>query len=175
MAKRDILSVACKILGVYVLLRAVGMLPWVVSMMTSAVTFQRSDPAVVLFQFWSLSATGIGLVLLAAVSFCLIKWADLVAGVLCAGEEREAIKEAPGIEAVEEIAFVAVGVFVIADALGMLARTALRIAFLGGPDKMSLSRDGGDLIGLGVTLVIGAYLVLGARGLARAIDRWRRA
>jgi hypothetical protein len=109
------------------------------------------------------------------VSFCLIKWADFVAGVLCGRDQKEEIKEAPDRQTVEQIAFVAVGVFVLANALGTLPPAIFRILAQPGSDWMSLAHSGGELIGLGVQLVLGAYLVLGSRGLARVIDNLRRA
>jgi hypothetical protein len=57
MAKRDILSVACKILGLYVLLRAMGTLPLFVSMMIDALTYPHRNPVEVARLAWSLNAS----------------------------------------------------------------------------------------------------------------------
>jgi len=168
MAKRDIIAIASKISGLYMLLRAVEEISPIVRMIVYWVTgYSPNMPR------FMLSFSALSLALFVIVSFCLIKGADSVAGILCAGEERGEIKGTLDPATIEQIAFVAIGVFVLANGIGSVVRVGVRLGLERG--AMWSRGDLGELIALGARLAIGAYLVLGSRGLARIIDNLRRA
>jgi hypothetical protein len=178
MAKRDIFSIACKILGLYMLVRTVESFQY--AMMGFAVVI--GAPGFSLFslsrmdsRFWQLAASNLAVLFFAAASFCLIVWADDIAKALCAGEESSEIKGALDKDTLQQIALITAGVFVIAHAFSIITQAVFRMLYVSAYARTMPDFFWSDLLSHGVELAIGVYLVLGAKGLVKVISNLRRA
>lgn len=171
MTKKDGVEVGCKILGLYALLQLAANLTQVVVPVSSYSGFLRLElESIVMFL-----AISLPLIVYLAAAYCLIHWASRVADILI-GEEEEPTEEGGlDIATVEQIAFAAVGVFLIAGAIPYLPGSLIRIVAPTRFYNVSFADGVASLVALLVKMGIGLYLVLGARGLANLIHRLKSA
>jgi hypothetical protein len=178
MAKRDIFSIASKILGLYMLVRTVESLQFAMTgfaMVIGTPGFSLFNLSRMEGRFWQLAVSNLPVLFFAAASFCLIVWADEIAKALCAGEESSEIKGALDKDTLQQIALITVGVFVIAHAFSIMTQVVVRMLYLSAYARTMPDFFWSDLLSHGVELAIGVYLVLGAKGLVKIINKIRRA
>ena len=172
MTKKDILIVANRILGIYLLIRAFESLQ-IVGM--AIATLRPLSLEEEIQDYWFLIGTLIPFLLLIVAAFCLIKWADLIATKLCHKDKPHEIKKGIKKEEIQEVAFSAVGVFIIANALPRITQIVINFSYQGELLKRKLILSGwSSLAGLIVQLIIGFFLIFGSKGLVQLIQKCRR-
>ena len=165
MTRKDILSIAMKILGIYFLVKIIQYLPFLVSLVQELRS--REEWA---FSFVTLVQGGFVLVLLAA-AVILLKWSDSIAARLTKDYESEPTTMGRwlGKDELLEVAFCVVGVVIFAHALPripqLIIRGILREPIFPGPY--------GLIAALVAQLGIGLYLTLKAKGLVGLLRKLR--
>lgn len=178
MAKKDIFSVACKVIGIYCLVRAVEAL---VALVEPAASTFRPGPAD-LFTLMGLLYMMIALIpviLLIAGGIYLIRRGDLIAARL-AGADEAAV--AGGIErdTLQEVALTTAGIVILAQVLPRIPQIAAYFSYAYRQSRAGVRGSfafnaWGSLSGFIIHLLIGFYLVFGSRSLARWIKKRCRA
>lgn len=161
MKKREIFVVALKILGIYLLVRAIeftGSIGYLVGALT------RGDEV-----SWYFLGGVIPFLLYIAAGFCLIKWAEPIAAKLSGKEEAPAVEGPLDKSALQEIAFSTVGILIVVGALPKLVRTVPLLS-----QQWTHQRTleiWASIIALALQLGIGLFLFLGSKGLAGLLKK----
>ena len=172
MTKKDILIVANRILGIYLLIRAFELFQMVGM---AIATLRQLSLEEEIQGYWFLIGTLVPFLLLIVAAFCLIKWADPIATKLCYKDKPHEIKKSIKKEEIQEVAFSAVGVFIIANALPRITQIIINFSYQGELLKRRLILSGwSSLAGLIVQLIIGFFLIFGSKGLVQLIQKCRR-
>ncbi len=175
MTKREIASLACKILAVYALLQIPQYLQsvyfFVVSLFTEVLSFGDAH-----FQ-WTLSATFIPTLLYLVVGILLWRRSDALASRMVSDDRPPEGQSTISGRAVSAIAFSIVGLVVIVHAIPRIARILSYLAFR--PTMEFESRWTANVIAeltaLGVQVILGAVLFMSSRGLSRLVMKIRTA
>ena len=164
MTKREIFVVASKILGIYLLARGIElfaqMFPFLVSISTRG--FEG---------IWYFLVSLATLSLYMGGAFCLITWADSIAAVLAGKEEAPEVKAVVEKDSLQQIAFSAVGVFIIAVALPRISQIVVNLSVQGPMRQEVVLRTWETIIGLVLQLGIGIYLFFGSKGLVGLLKK----
>lgn len=168
MTKNDIITLALKILGIYCIIVAILTLRFTISMIFSFYVDQPSAPSLTSIIVGSL----IPLVFLILLSYFLIAKSDTLSKLLIQNDDKEKIIQSFSLEDMQAIVFSVVGVIVIIWALPKLSQIVTQISFLKihREDPLSIrigQRLISDIIDVGFRLILGGYLFLGGRGLAK--------
>ena len=175
MTKKEIASLACKILAVYALLHIPkylqGVYFFVVSLFTEELLIGDAH-----FQ-WTLSATFIPTLLYLVAGILLWRRSNALAGKMVSDEQTEGDQcRLPGREFMA-IAFSIVGLVVIVHAIPRIARILSYLAF-----RPTMEFEGrwtanviAELIALGIQVILGAVLMVGGRALSQLVMRIRTA
>lgn len=162
MTKREIFVVASKILGIYLLTR--GLEFFSISFSYAITILTRGFEGT-----WYLLVALASLSLYMGGAFCLITWADSIAGVLAGKEEAPEVKVGVEKDSLQHIAFSAVGVFMVATALprlsDMVATLTVQVS------HQARLRTWGAIVGIVLQLGIGTFLFFGSRGLVGLIKK----
>jgi len=165
MTRKDILSVAMKILGIYFLVKAIHFAPFLVTVIQG---LQSEKERV----FLSFAIAQVGAVLVSfAAAVILLKWSGSIAGRLTKDYESEPTTMGRwlGKDELLEVAFCVVGVVILADALPRIPQLIIR-----GILREPIFPDPYGLIAaLVAQLGIGLYLTLKAKGLVGLLRKLR--
>lgn len=166
MTKRDVLSLALKISGVYSVIFAVHQIPSVTLWLSMMVSPARSSSSPIALFFSTVA--GIFLILVAA--YILLRWGDSIARIL--------IKEDKNIPTFgsmdwERLFFILslriAGVICLIRGLPQLSNTFIRLRPMKEAQGSMSPGNWGSLISVIVLLILGVYLLLGAEGFARFV------
>lgn len=166
MTRRDILSIALKILGIYFLLQTIRFLPFFVTIVRE-LRYGQERPA-----FLSFAVAQVGVVLVSLVAaIILLKWSDGIAARLTKDYKYE--PSAPvrwlGRNELLEVAFTVVGVVIIANVLPRIPQIIADLRYEGSLREHAYT----SAVAVAVRVVLGFYLALGAKGLASLISKLR--
>lgn len=171
MTKKDILSIACKIFGIYLLIRVLESF----QLVAMAVSFLFQAPSIVedVTNIWFFISTVVPFLLFIAVAFCLIKWSDDIAEKLYGQRGENNIKDAIDKDTLQEIAFSAIGVFIIAAALPEIPQLVVNLSVQGPMREVAIS--GARLLSVKFILkiAIGAFLFFGSKNLIKLLKKFR--
>jgi len=117
MTKRDILSIACKILGIYLLVRVIESSQFVVMGLQYLIDFLRQRATGVEFM---IAAFLVPFLIYIYAAFYFIKRSDAIAERLCGTNTSGNIQGAIDKDTLQQVLFSAIGVFIIANALTSL-------------------------------------------------------
>ncbi|MDA3839184.1 MAG: hypothetical protein PF574_09425 [Candidatus Delongbacteria bacterium] len=168
MTKKDILAVANKILGIYLVIRAIESLETIALAVKSV---KRLLPSEWTRAIWVLSASIVPFLLYIGLSFCLIKWANPIAAKLCARDLTNGEISGIGKDALQEIAFSTVGVFIIANALPLLTQIITQLSYQGEWKQRIAPGMWVIIAGVAIQLAIGIYLFFGSRRLVGLLKK----
>ena len=172
MTKRDILAVANKILGIYLLVRALESLQ---TMGMAVSTLKQLSPTEGIQGSWFLIGSIVPFLLFIGASFCLIRWSNPIAAKLCVRDKTNNVKGGIEKDLLQEIAFSTVGVFVIANALPRITRIIVHLSYQGQWKERIVSSTWGSIVGIVVELAIGIYLIFGSKGFVGLLKKCRGA
>jgi hypothetical protein len=162
MTKREIFVVACKIFGIYLLVRAIELLQAIGYFFVAI--FAKGDQGE-----WYMVGGLLPLVCYIVGAYCLIKWAEPVAARLSGAETTPAVKMPIDKSALQEIAFSTAGILIVVGALPRLVHIAPLLS-----QQWTHQRTleiWTSIIGLVLQLGIGTFLFLGSRGLVGLIKK----
>ena len=162
MTKRDIFVVASKIFGIYLLVRSIESLRSIGYFLVATLTMGPQGR-------WFFLGDLLPLMFYIGGSFCLIKWAEPIAAVLAGKEEAPEVKAVVGKDSLQQIAFSAVGVFIIAAALPQLTRMVATLT-VQLSDQARL-RTWVASVGIVLQLGIGIFLFFGSKGLVGLLKK----
>jgi len=166
MTKRDVLSLALKISGVYSIIFAVRQIPSVVL----AMNMMDSQPSSSSSPIRLFLSTVAGIFLILVVAYILLRWGDLIA--------RKLIKEDKNIPTSnnldwERLFFILslriAGVICLIRGFPQLSNTLLRLRPLQEAQGSVSGSNLGSLISAIVIIIIGLYLLFGAKGFSRFV------
>lgn len=163
MTKREIFAVASKILGIYLLVRALESTATIGYFIAA---LRKADDV----SFYLFGGV-IPFLLYLAVGFCLIKWAEPIAAKLSGKEEASVAEGALEKDALQAIAFSAVGVFIIAAALPRITQIIVNLSVQGPMRPEVVLRTWGTIVGFVLQLGIGIYLFFGSKGLVGLLKK----
>jgi len=169
MTKRDILELAIKIIGIYMVILILNFIhsilisiPWI---------FERQEHNSLLF----LISYTISVLIYFIVAYNFIFRADSLANIIC--KEDKSFGESNNIqkETIQEIAFTVVGIYLIAIALPKITDVIISIILQGRFKNIQYTRGFTYIISSIVQIGIGIYLVLGSKGIVNTIKKLRGA
>jgi len=160
-------ALALRLLGLFTLLQAVWMVGPLVSDVVDSLTSQGG------FSGWWLGSAFSAVVMLAC-GLALLRWAPAIAARWAGPGETDAAPPSPTARGLEVVGYRLLGVYMIVSGLPSLAsRVGSSVA------SASFSTSGSyltlDLFSSFLAILLGLWLVLGARGLAGLLDRLRGA
>ncbi|MCK4624646.1 MAG: hypothetical protein KAV00_04990 [Phycisphaerae bacterium] len=176
MTKREIASLACKILAVYALLHIPQYLQGVYFALSSIIQGEPifGDTSGVLLNF---SIFLIPTLLYLAVGILLWRRSDALASRMVSDDQPSEGQSTISGRAVSAIAFSIVGLVVLVDAIPRIARVLSHLAF-----QPTMEFEGrwtanviAELIALGVQVILGAVLLVGGRALSQLVTKIRTA
>ncbi|MBI4243285.1 MAG: hypothetical protein HY606_04265 [Planctomycetes bacterium] len=165
MTKRDILSVAFKILGVVSIMRVVLGIPTIG--MSISMAFQQPKHEQYFNPYWFLGTTSISLILNLAMAYILLRWGDLIAKKLIRDDAViSLLRKGEWEKPIFMLSLRIMGVVCLVKSVPGLIKIL--------PDLISVRRYQGATIyhtevsGIGaiVVLIIGLYLISGGKHLA---------
>jgi len=163
MGRKDIIAVACKIFGIYMLLQTLDLVSRVTVWHFGFYEGSWAARIALIFTF----------VLYAGVSYGLLMRSDAIADILAGREEGKVIGVALDRDSLMQVALVVVGIFLVADFLSFFPSAVGNIS-LKVPGQAAWY-SWSMLVVVLTRLAIGAFLILGSRGLTRALGRLRQA
>ena len=162
MTKREIFAVALKLFGIYLLVRSIESLRSIAYFLVATLT--RGPQGA-----WFFLGDLLPLMLYIGGSFCLIKWAAPIAGKLSGKEEAPEVKAVVEKDSLQQIAFSAVGIFIIAAALPRISQTVATFSVQW--SELERLRIWAAIVGLALQLAIGLFLFFGSKGLAGILKK----
>ena len=162
MTKREIFAVASKIFGIYLLVRGlVFSAPYIVYLIA---------PQYMANVEWKWLLPGlIPFVLYIFAALFLIIWAEPIAAKLSGKEEPSEVKAVVEKDSLQQIAFSAVGVFMVATALPRLTQMVATL-IVQVSDEARLP-TWGAIVGIVLQMAIGIYLFFGSKGLVGILKK----
>jgi len=168
MTRRDILSIAVKILGIYFLVQAIRFLPFLVTIVRELPYGQERSA------FISFAVAQVGAVLVSlVVAIILLKWSDGIAARLTKHYKSEPLPSRRWLAKNEllELAFTVVGVVILANALPRIPQIIADLRYEGAFRERAYA----SAVAVAVRVVLGFYLALGAKGLVGLLRKLREA
>jgi len=104
-------------------------------------------------------------------AFCFITWADSIAAVLAGKEEAPVVKAVVEKYSLQQIAFSAVGVFIVAAALPRISEIVVSLSVQGPMRQEVVLRTWGTIVAFVLQLAIGIYLFFGSKGLVGLLKK----
>jgi len=169
MTKRDILELAIKIIGIYMVILILNFIhsilisiPWI---------FERREHNSLLF----LISYTISVLIYFVVAYYFIFRANSLANIIC--KEDKPFRESNNIqkETIQEIAFTVVGIYLIANVLPKITQSIITLIQQGRFKNIQFSYSFSHLISSIIQIGIGIYLVLGSKGIVNTIKKLRGA
>lgn len=176
MTKREIASLACKILAVYALLQIPQYLQGLYFFLSRFFIEELRDDNIHTF-LWNLSATFVPVLLYLVAGILLWRRSNALASRMVSDEQTEGDQcRLPGREFMA-IAFSVVGLVVLIHAIPRIAHILSYLAFQPLPDFESRWTASiiAELTALGVQVILGAVLFMGGRALSQLVMRIRTA
>jgi len=164
MTKREIFAVASKILGIYLLVR--GLELFAMNFPFAITVLHQGFEGI-----WYLLVGLASLSLYLGGAFCLITWADSIAAGLSGKEEDPEVKAVVEKDSLQQIAFSAVGVFIIAAALPRISQTVANLSVQW--SEIERLRIWAAIVGIVLQMAIGIYLFFGSKGLVGLFKKCR--
>jgi hypothetical protein len=169
MTKRDILSVAFRIIGVYLAIFAIVSIPMIIFSLASQGQMQQSGMIIPPRSWVARISIQLNPILMFGFALALLKWADSLAAKLIKEDSAVSMPQAAAdTKQVFVLALRIIGVMQIVAAAPGLIANLLRLLPLG---AMSRSAPGFNLPELIVRLLIGIYLLSGAKHLVAIVFR----
>jgi len=166
MTKRDVLSLALKILGIYSIIFAVRQITNVVFALRMAGGQPSSSPAPI----WFLTGTVAPFFLSLIIAYILLRRGDLIALKLIKDDKDIPSLSSMDWESLIFILFLRIaGVVCLIRGLPQLSNSLIRLRPLKEAQGLMSSSNLGSLISVIVLLILGIYLLLGAKGFARFV------
>jgi len=169
MTKRDILELAIKIIGIYMIILILNFIhsilisiPWI---------FERREHNSLLF----LISYTISVLIYFIVAYNFIFRADSLANIICKEDKSFGGSNNIQKETIQEIAFTVVGIYLIANALPKITDAIINIIQQGRFKNIQYTRGFTYIISSIVQIGIGIFLVLGSKGLVNSIKKLRGA
>jgi len=162
MTKREIFVVALKLFGIYLLVRSIEALRAMGYFFVATFT---SGPQ----GRWFFLGDILPLLFYLGGAYCLIKWAEPIAVRLSGKEEAPEVKAVVEKDSLQQIAFSAVGVFIIAAALPRISQTVANLSVQW--SELEILRIWAAIVGLALQLGIGLFLFFGSKGLAGLLKK----
>ncbi len=176
MTKREIASLACKILAVYTLLKIPQYIPGLYFLLFGIFVEELRYESTVPF-FWQLSTTLVPTLLYLVVGILLWCRSNALAGKMVSDEQTEEGQSRISGQAVSAIAFSIVGLVVLVHAIPRITSVLSYLAF-----QPAAEFEGrwtanviAELTALGVQVILGAVLLMGGRTLSRLVMSIRTA
>ena len=166
MTKRDVLSLALKILGVYSIIFALRFIPNFILWMSMLGSQSSSSPAPI----WTLISFGFPIFLSLRIAYILLRRGDSIAQKLIKDD-----KDIPSLshmdwESLFFILFLRItGVVFMLRSLPQLSNYLIRLGLLSETQRPVFTNNIGSLISAIVLLILGVYLLFGAKRFARFI------
>ena len=169
MTKRDILELAIKIIGIYMIILILNFIhsilisiPWI---------FERREHNSLLF----LISYTISVLIYFIVAYHFIFRADSLANIICKEDKSLECNSSIQKETIREIAFTIVGIYLIANALPKITDAIINIIQQGRFKNIQFSFGFSHLVSSIVQIGIGIFLVLGSKGIVNTIKKLRGA
>jgi hypothetical protein len=163
MTKKEILAVACKVLGIVSAFAALHSLGVATSMMKDALVSGQLEPVLRVLSWF---------VIPAAAALALIIWSGPIAGLLCGREAHDVVRIGMGKQELQGLAFSVIGLWLAATAaisIAGLACTFVTNVIQGKPLARLASAH---TMAKFVQLVVGLFLLFSARGIAVWLTRF---
>ena len=179
MTKREIASLACKILAVYALLQLPQYVQGIYFLLSGIFTGELWGEDIHRTQslFWNLSTVFVPTVLYLVAGILLWRSSDALAGRMVSDDQPPEGQSTISGQAVSVIAFSIVGLVVLVHAIPRITSVLSYLAFQ--PTMEFESRWTAnvisELIALGVQVILGAVLLVGGRALSQLVMRIRTA
>ncbi len=180
MTKREIASLACKILGVYALLQIPQYLQGIYFFLSRFFVEELRDDNIHTF-LWNLSTTFVPVLLYLIAGILLWRRSDSLASRMVSDDQPPEEQSTISGQAVSAIAFSIVGLVVLVHAIPRITHLLARLVYVYGPtpefggervwDAGTIAR----LTALGVQVILGAVLMVGGRALSQLVMRIRTA
>jgi hypothetical protein len=168
MTKRDILSISLKILGVFSIIYAARQIPNIAYWISLVI----SQPTLNLASFWYLFGTITSIILALVVAYILLRWGDSISKRLMREDsEIPALGKKEWEEAVFKLSMRIVGVVCLTRGIPGLFNSLTRLPFLGDEQRFFPAQIWGGLISAIVLLIIGVYLISGAKRFVKLVLR----
>jgi len=169
MTKRDILELAIKIIGIYMIILILNFIhsilisiPWI---------FERQEHNSLLF----IISYTISVLIYFIVAYNFIFRADSLANIICKEDKSLECNSSIQKEIIQEIAFTIVGIYLIANALPKITDAIINIIQQGRFKNIQFTQGFSYIVDSIVQIGIGIFLVLGSKGLVNSIKKLRGA
>jgi len=167
MTKRDILELAIKIIGVYMIILILNFIhsilisiPWI---------FERREHNILLF----IISYTISVLIYFIVAYNFIFRADSLANIICKEDKSLEFNSSIQKETIQEIAFTIVGIYLIAIALPKITDGIINIIYQGRLKNIQFTQGFYYIVNSIVQIGIGIFLVLGSKGIVNTIKKLR--
>ena len=169
MTKRDILELAIKIIGIYMVILILSLIHMILISMSTLFKMKETNNLLFIISYT------ISSIIYFIVAYNFIFRADSLANIIC--KEDKSFGESNNIqkETIQEIAFTVVGIYLIANALPKITDVIISIILQGRFKNIQYTRGFTYIISSIVQIGIGIYLVLGSKGLVNTIKKLRGA
>ncbi len=168
MTKRDIFSISLKILGVFSIIYALRQIPNIAYW----IAFVILQPALNSTSFWYLFGTVASLILALVVAYILLRWGDSISKRLMREDsEIPAFGELKWEKAVFKLSMRIVGVVCLTRGIPGLFNSLTRLTLSGDEQRFFPPQIWGGLISVIVLLIIGVYLISGAKRFVKLVLR----
>ena len=166
MTKRDVLSLALKILGVYSIIYAVRQISNLVFAMRMAGPQPSSSPAPIWFLFGTVAPFFLSLIM----AYVLLRRGDLIVLKLIKDDKDIPSLSSMDWESLIFILFLRIaGVVCLIRGLPQLSNSLIRLRPLKEAQGFMSSSNLGSFISVIVLIILGVYLLFGAKGFARFV------
>ena len=170
MTKKEVASLALKILGLYAFIVSISMLQTNVLLIWSSIQYHETNLLIIIIEFL------IPLILMITFGIYLIKTSDKLCNRIFSGIENDNKAMKLSSSAVQSIAFSVIGVFLITNVIPKLFQKIaqlLSLAFIQEgvllePIRQRLSEN---LLEIIIQLILGFYLFLGSESISKL---WRK-
>lgn len=169
MTKRDILKLAIKIIGIYIIILILNFIhsilisiPWI---------FERQEHNGLLF----IISYTISVLIYFIFAYNFIFRADSLANIICKEDKSLECNSSIQKETIQEIAFTIVGIYLVANALPKITDAIINIIQQGRFKNIQFTRGFSYIVDSIVQIGIGIFLVLGSKGIVNTIKKLRGA
>ena len=165
MKQKDIIAIANKIIGIYVLIQALKSAQYVG--MSFFVPVEQGHRA------WVIATGTVPFLLFVIAGFCLIKWAEPIAVNLSQSNELRDFQPRIKRDDFQQIAFSIVGIVLIADNLPKIVSFLVSLELERQTRQVFVFNKPAFLVEITIKLVVGLILIFGSKRLLDLIKRLR--
>jgi len=169
MTKRDILELAIKIIGIYIVILILSLINTILTFITNLIRMQDINNSLFIISYT------ISIIIYFIVAYNFIFRADSLANIICKEDKSLECNSSIQKETIQEIAFIIVGICLIAIAIPKITDAIINIIQQGRFKNIQFTRGFSYIVDSIVQIGIGVFLILGSKGIVNSIKKLRGA